>query len=174
MFSSTTMASSTTNPVEIANAINDRLSRLYPSRYIPPNVPTSDKGTAMLGMIVARTVRRNANTTKITRMMEMIKVVSISLTEARTVTVRSIAMLRVIAGEIEDCRYGIMARTRSTVSIMLAPGDRKTMIRTPGLPLAKPMLRTSETESVTSATSPSRTAEPLLYATIKGRYWSAV
>src|SRR5436190_12555002 len=30
MFSITTMASSTTNPVEIASAINDRLSTLYP------------------------------------------------------------------------------------------------------------------------------------------------
>src|SRR5258706_529461 len=48
MFSSTTIASSTTNPVEIASAISERLSRLKPSRYMPPNVPTSESGTARL------------------------------------------------------------------------------------------------------------------------------
>ena len=95
-------------------------------------------------------------------MTEIISVVSISLTEARTVTVRSIAIDRSIAGEIEDCRKGIKARTRSTVSMMLAPGCRNTMMRTPGLPFARPILRVSETESATSATSPSRTAAPWL------------
>ena len=95
-------------------------------------------------------------------MTEMISVVSMSLTEARTVTVRSMAIVKSIAGEIEDCRKGIRVRTRSTVSMMLAPGCRNTIRSTPGLPLAKPMLRRSETESVTSATSPSRTAAPLL------------
>ena len=36
---------------------------LKPNRYMPPSVPTSDSGTARLGMSVARTLRRN---TKIT------------------------------------------------------------------------------------------------------------
>ena len=39
MFSIITIASSTTKPVEIVSAINDRLSRLNPSRYITANVP---------------------------------------------------------------------------------------------------------------------------------------
>ena len=34
MFSMTTMASSTTKPVEMVSAISERLSRLKPSRYI--------------------------------------------------------------------------------------------------------------------------------------------
>ena len=50
MFSSTTMASSTTKPVAIVSAISERLSRLKPSRYIAPNVPISDTGTATVGM----------------------------------------------------------------------------------------------------------------------------
>src|SRR5215469_17215277 len=104
IFSSTTIASSTTNPVEIASAINDKLSRLYPSRYITPNVPTSESGTAMLGMMVARTVRRNTNTTMITRKIEINSVRSMSLTDALTETVRSITTESFIAGEIEDCR----------------------------------------------------------------------
>src|SRR3984957_11051834 len=49
-FSIITIASSTTNPVEIVSAINVRLFRLYPARYITPNVPTSDNGTATLGI----------------------------------------------------------------------------------------------------------------------------
>ena len=42
------------------------------------------------------------------------------------------------------------------------------------MPSTMPALRTSSTESITSATSASRTAAPLLYATINGRYWSAL
>src|SRR5215469_18767387 len=102
MFSSTTMASSTTKPVEMARAINDKLSRLYPSRYITPNVPTSESGTAMLGMMVARTVRKNTNTTMITNMIDIRSVLSISLTDALTETVRSITTESFIAGGIED------------------------------------------------------------------------
>src|SRR5208283_6175153 len=100
---------------------------------MPPNVPTSDMGTAMLGMMVARTVRKNTNTTMITRKIEMSSVVSMSFTDARTVTVRSMTTVNLMAGEIEDWRYGMSARTRSTVSMMLAPGCRKIGMRTPGL-----------------------------------------
>src|ERR1700689_4412308 len=104
MFSSTTIASSTTNPVEIASAISDRLSRLYPSRYITPQVPTSESGTAILGMIVARTVRRNTNTTRMTSTTEINNVLSMSFTDARTLVVRSDTTESSIAGEIEDCK----------------------------------------------------------------------
>src|SRR5215469_5012589 len=102
MFSSTTIASSTTNPVEMARAIRDKLSRLYPSRYITPNVPTSERGTAILGIIVARTVRKNTNTTMITSMIDIRRVLSISLTDALTETVRSITTESFIDGGIED------------------------------------------------------------------------
>ena len=54
MFSIITIASSTTNPVEIVSAINVRLLRLNPMRYMAPNVPTSDNGTAAAGMIGRR------------------------------------------------------------------------------------------------------------------------
>ena len=39
-----------------------------------PNVPTSDSGTATLGIIAVRGLRRNANTTRMTRTIEMISV----------------------------------------------------------------------------------------------------
>src|SRR5262245_61722051 len=53
-FSSTTIASSTTNPVAMVSAISDRLFRLKPHRYITPKVATSETGTATAGMRVAR------------------------------------------------------------------------------------------------------------------------
>ncbi len=58
MFSIMTMASSTTNPVEMVSAISERLFSEYPHRYITPKVPISDSGTATPGMKVARNERR--------------------------------------------------------------------------------------------------------------------
>ena len=63
MFSIITMASSTTNPVEIVSAISVRLFRLYPKRYMTPNVPTIESGTATLGITVAERFRRNKKIT---------------------------------------------------------------------------------------------------------------
>ena len=99
-------------------------------------------------MSVARKVRRNAKTTRMTRMTEISSVNSISCTEARTVVVRSRTTLTSIAGEMEDLSSGNAARTRSTVAMMFAPGCRKTMIRTAGLPPDSPILRMSSTESL--------------------------
>ena len=70
MFSITTIASSTTNPVAMVSAISDRLSRLKLSRYITANVPISETGTATLGMSVARGLRRKMNTTSTTSTTE--------------------------------------------------------------------------------------------------------
>ena len=72
MFSITTIASSTTNPVAMVSAISERLSRVYPIRYIAPNVAMMDTGTDTLGMNVDQPLRRKTNTTKITSPMEMI------------------------------------------------------------------------------------------------------
>ena len=59
------------------------------------------------------------------------------------VVVRSTTTAILIAGGIEAARRGSRARTRSTVSIMLASGWRNRMIRTAGLPFARPALRRS-------------------------------
>ena len=48
------------------------------------------------------------------------------------------------------------------------------MTSTAGLPLEMPALRKSCTESITSATSDSRTGAPLRYVTISGAYSAAV
>ena len=92
----------------------------------------------MLGIKVARNVRRKAKTTRMTSMTEMMRVNSISCTEARTVVVRSRTTFIAMAGEIEACNCGNAAYTRSTVAIMFAPGWREMIISTPGLPFASP------------------------------------
>src|SRR5260370_558020 len=67
MFSIMTIASSTTKPVAIVIAINDRLLRLNPARYMTASVPTNDSGTDRLGISVADGLRRNRKMTGTTR-----------------------------------------------------------------------------------------------------------
>src|SRR5579863_3252010 len=98
MFSMTTMASSTTKPVEIVSAINERLSMVYPSRYITPKVPTRESGTAMEGMMVAHISRRKRKTTRTTRRTLIIREISTSRTLERMVVVRTTATFIWIVG----------------------------------------------------------------------------
>src|SRR2546425_631710 len=101
MFSIITIASSTTKPVEMVSAMRDRLSRLKPSRYITPNVPTSDSGTATLGMMVALRLRRKRNSTITTSATVSISSNFTSRTEARIVVVRSVRTATWTEGGVE-------------------------------------------------------------------------
>ncbi len=76
----------------MVSAISDRLSRLNPSTYITMNVPISDIGTAIAGMTVAQSLRRNRKMTPTTSAIVSSKVRSTSVTLARMVCVRSDAM----------------------------------------------------------------------------------
>src|SRR2546429_3806760 len=87
MFSIITIASSTTKPVEIVSAMSERLSRLYPSRYMTPKVPTIERGRATLGMMVADGLRRKRNSTITTSATVSIRENSTSCTDARIVVV---------------------------------------------------------------------------------------
>src|SRR5438105_2297558 len=132
MFSITTIASSTTKPVAMASAIKERLSRLYPARYMTLNVPINETGTATLGIKVVRALLKNRNTTSTTRTIATNNAISTSRTDSRMVVVRSRTTDMWMAGEIDDASDGSKARTRSTVEMMFAPGWRKTMIGTAG------------------------------------------
>ena len=125
MFSSMTMASSTTKPTAIVMPMSDRLSSENPSRYIMPNVPTKASGTVTLGMMVAQRLRRNRKITSTTRAIDSIKgELHVVDTDARMVWVRSTIV----------CEHGWSAEyrlpglgkapalTRSTVAMTLAPG----------------------------------------------------
>ena len=59
MFSIITMASSTTRPTASVMPISDTLSMEKFNRYIMPSVPINEMGTAMAGMMVARSERMN-------------------------------------------------------------------------------------------------------------------
>lgn len=58
MFSSTTMASSTTSPAATIRAISDRLFSENPYRYMIENVPIRETGIARLGMRADRALPR--------------------------------------------------------------------------------------------------------------------
>ena len=124
IFSKTTIASSTTKPVEIVRAINDRIFKLKFIRYMAPNVPMIETGTAMLGMIAERKSPRNRKTMIVTSTTAMTSVRSVSLSEARIVGLRSKAILTLIAAGMAASSGSSSALTRSTVSMMLAPGWR--------------------------------------------------
>src|SRR5260370_395452 len=86
--------------------------------------------------------------------------------EARVVVVRSKTFSNLMFAGIEAWSRGSRESTRSTASMILAPGWRNTIISTPGWPLTRPALRTSSTESCTSATSCRRTTPLALAATM--------
>ena len=165
VFSSTTMASSTTKPVATVSAIRLRLFRLKPSKYITPNVPSSDTTVATAGITVARALRKNALTTSTTSAIEISSVSSISRSDERMDWVLSEATCSRTSCGNWACSSGISARTPSTVSITLAPGWRVTSTITAGLPLKRPRVLVFSTPSTTSATSASRIAAPLRQAT---------
>ena len=161
MFSIMTMASSTTKPVAMVSAISDRLSRLKPSRYITPNVPTSDSGTDRLGMMVPGSVRRNTKITITTRTTASASSNSTSETEARMVTVRSLIALTSTAAGSPAMICGSSAWMRSTTWMMLAPGWRCTLRMIAGVVLAQAPSLVFSGPLTMVATSESRTGPPL-------------
>ena len=124
MFSIMTTASSTTNPVDIVSAISVRLFRLNPMRYMSPNAPTSDSGTATLGITVAARFRRKMNITITTSAMVSIISNWTSLTEARMVTVLSVRIDISTEEGSDALSCGNNAWIRSTTAMILAPGCR--------------------------------------------------
>jgi len=85
---------------------------------------------------VARQLRKNRKTTITTSATEIASVRSTSFSEPRMVGVRSITTVRSMAGEMLADRRGNSSLTRSTVSMMLAPGWRLIISSTAGRPLA--------------------------------------
>src|SRR5579885_2799797 len=83
MFSSITIASSTTQPTERVSASNVILLIEKPNAYIAAQVPITDTGTARVGMIVAETFRRKRKITMMTRQKAIASVSCTLLTAAR-------------------------------------------------------------------------------------------
>ena len=123
-FSTMTIASSTTKPTAIDSAIRDRLSSENPSMNMAVKVPTIDSGTAMAGIAVAHTRRRNTRIVATTSAIVSSSVNCTSATLARMVSVRSETTLMAIAGGREAIRRGSSRLMPSTVSSTFAPGRR--------------------------------------------------
>ena len=66
MFSSITIASSTTSPIASTIASSVSVLIVNPNRYMSPNAPTSDTGIVTIGITVARRLRRNRKITSTT------------------------------------------------------------------------------------------------------------
>ena len=81
-----------------------------------PHVPIEETGTATAGMAVARALRRNTKTTKITSPIDTAIVRPTSRTDARIVVVRSCAIESWMAGGSDASQLRDSARLRSTVS----------------------------------------------------------
>ncbi len=172
IFSIMTIASSTTNPAAIVRDISERLLRLNPSSHMTANVPTSDSGTATLGMIVAGILRKNTKITRTTRITASVSSNSTSWTDARIVVVRSVRMPTSTEDGSEACSFGSRARTLCTTLITLAPGCRWMLRMMAGVVLYQaPSFMFSGALS-TVATSESRTAAPFLKATMRFLYSS--
>ena len=83
MFSSMTIASSTTKPTDSVRASSVMLLMEKPNPYIAAQVATSEIGTASAGMTVATAERRNRKITSTTSTMEMRSVTWTSSTASR-------------------------------------------------------------------------------------------
>ena len=103
-----------------------------------PKVPISDAGTATAGISVARRRRKKTNTTMMTSAIEISSAFCTSLTEARSVGVRSEITVTSMAGLMEARSCGSMARTLSTDCKIFASGCLKTCSNTAGLPFITP------------------------------------
>ena len=69
-----TIASSTTKPTEIVNAISERLLIENPAAQMAAQEPTSDNGTVMPAAITGVARLRKTNTTIMTSVTESVKV----------------------------------------------------------------------------------------------------
>ena len=89
-----------------------------------PNVPTIDRGTERLGMMVAGTLRRNRNMTITTSATARANSNFASATEARMVVVRSLITESWTSAGSAASRVGSSCLIRSTTSMTFAPGWR--------------------------------------------------
>ena len=97
-----------------------------------PNVPTSERGTATLGITVAASVRRKRKMTMTTSATVSISSNSTSSTDARIVVVRSVRTVICTDPGSAVLSCGSNALIRSTTVMMLAPGWRWMLTITAG------------------------------------------
>ncbi len=122
MFSSMTIASSTTNPIERISAIIDRLSSVKPSTAMTANVPRMENGSASAGMIVADPLCRNRKMTATTSASVIAIVHWMSVNASRMFFDRSPRIVRCTEGGSSASNAGSRFRIASVTAIVLLPG----------------------------------------------------
>ena len=124
IFSSITIASSTTKPTESVRASSEMLSMLKPKKYITPKVPMIEMGIAMLGMMVAAAERRKRKITSTTKMIARTRVNFTSCTESRIASDLSLKISRLTVAGSCARNAGSSALIPSTTLMVLVPGWR--------------------------------------------------
>ena len=167
--STITIASSTTKPTLRVRAISEMLSSEKPSTAMAPKVATSDTTTASDGRAVAMPVPRNRATTATTRATVTTRLIWTSWMASRIDSERSNSTSTWMAPGICCSSSGSSARIASAMATVLLPGWRCTASTIERVPLYQLASRSLATLSLTSATSPRRTGEPLRKATTSCR-----
>ena len=132
-------------------------------------MPTSDSGTATLGITVALALRRNRKITITTSATDSRSSNCVSSTDARMVVVRSAMSCTSTDAGSAACSRGSSALTRSTVWMTLAPGWRCTLRITPAARSDQAARRMFSASSTIRATSFRRTGLPFFQAMT--RFW---
>ena len=165
MFSSMTMASSTTRPIASTSASNVRVLMLKPASAISANVPTRLTGIVMMGMMDARIVRKNTKMTSATSTTASMIVRYTLATERSINTELSLATSTSRSAGKSALSLGKIRRTPSDSSSGFAVAWRITPTATTGRPFNRTAVRSSAGPSSTRATSCSLTGKPLTVLT---------
>ena len=161
MFSSTTMASSTTKPTARVSARREKLSTLKCRTCMTMKVPMTERGIATEGMRVARTLRRKRKMTMTTSATATTSVNSTSWTEVRMVRDLSARISSRTEGGICARKVGRSAFTASTTATVLVPGCFWTVRTMPRVSRNQLAILSFSTLSITRPSWARRTGEPL-------------
>ncbi len=171
IFSSTTMASSTTSPMASTSASSVSVLIVNPAMAIRAKAPIKATGMVTSGMMEARRVRRKTKITKATNTTDSRMVINTLCIDFSMNTELSLAMLMVTPGGRSACSLGISALTPLLSSSGLAVAWRMTPAPTATLPLSRMPLRSSAAASSTRAMSRMRTGKPLTFLMMMSENW---
>ncbi len=132
--STTTIASSTTRPMASTSANSDSVLMEKPRKGNRTNGPTSDTGTAIRGIRVARQFWRNRNTTRITSAIASRIVVAISRMPSVIGAVVSRPTAYSMSLGKRSCSSRITCLTPSATASAFAPGAWNTATSAAGRP----------------------------------------
>ena len=157
MFSSTTIASSTTRPIASTSASSVSVLIEKPSTSISVNAPTSDTGIVTSGTSIARQLRRKNRHTAATSSTASQMVENTASIERSMNTVVSLAMVIDMPSGSSACSRGIISSRPRLRSSGLATDCLMRPIDTAGRPMKRTEVRSLSGATSTRPTSRMRT-----------------